>query len=1075
MNKELFVTSTPHETKVGLVEDDQLAEIYLEREGEYTLAGSIYKGRVTRVLPGMQSAFVDIGLERDAFLYVSDFLELEDTGDGDEEVVPVRAMPANGEAGEEPAGDFAGAEGGALPGEARGQRSGSGDSRRDRGYGGRSSRGGRRRGGRRDSSSRPGAGASTMEPRDSEPSAPVVRHNELEEGIGAEPADATKTIEFSDPRSADPHGSEFRSSESRRSDSRRPDGGRSGSRFSDSRRSGSRGSRSRDFGSRDSGRDSSSRDSSFRDSGFRDSGSRDSGGQDFGPPPGYQPIVLPGESLSKYRNRPVATFPPGTKADEPTALSRRFPDDEPEFAIAAASEDVASISPEVAEQPRTEASVRSLETAAYTQPSALYEVEEEEEDADYPAEEADEDEEETDDDTVEIDEEPQADQHAEELPVDRQVGEQPEVLAAIPGVSVETRTREPEAHMHVVREEITEEIEEDEAGEGGFEETEVAEEIESRDSFTRDSSRRTEIVSEERHSADVPSGEDRHSPREESAVLAPLSFYSGSSAGVVEEEVIDEEEADMAAYAENVSELGQYEELEEEVREQGLGKNGGLDNQVLDEELKDRPMAPEELAEEFQMEQQQDAELEAIQEEAELEADSGLVNGDASHAEVRAPALAQQRTQRRTGFDRQRSGRRGNNSGGPRFRRREEGPTPLISELLKPGQEVLIQIAKEPIAKKGARITSHIALPGRFLVYMPTVNHVGVSRKIDSDEERMRLKRIVVSERENGVGGFIVRTAAAGAAEDELRADIRFLKSLWHEIKNRAESSKAPALIYHDLNVVERVLRDQVTSDFSQIWVDNEAEYERVLRFAQRFQPSLMKRIKLYSKDIPLFEQFGLQEEMNKALKSKVWLKSGGYIVINQTEALVAIDVNTGKYVGKTARLEDTIVKTNVDAIKEIVRQIRLRDLGGIIIIDFIDMDERRNRQKVMQALEEELRGDRAPSKVLAFNDFGLVAITRKRVKQSLERTIGAPCPYCTSTGYVKSAVTVCNEIYVEMRKVASKPVERPDVMLRVNPEVAKVLKADNGKWLQEMEELLKKTIIVKSDASLHQEQFDLN
>ena len=281
-------------------------------------------------------------------------------------------------------------------------------------------------------------------------------------------------------------------------------------------------------------------------------------------------------------------------------------------------------------------------------------------------------------------------------------------------------------------------------------------------------------------------------------------------------------------------------------------------------------------------------------------------------------------------------------------------------------------------------------------------------------------------------------------------------------------------MIYHDLNVVERVLRDQVTSGFNAIWVDTEQEYERILRFANRFQPSLVKRVKLYSKETPLFEQFGLSEEINKALKSKVWLKSGGYIVINQTEALVAIDVNTGKYVGKTTRLEDTIVKTNVDAIKEIVRQIRLRDLGGIIIIDFIDMDERRNRQKVMQALEEALRADRAPSKVLQFNDFGLVAITRKRVKQSLERTIGSPCPYCESTGFVKSVTTVCNDIYIEMRKMA-KSLEHEDVMLRVNPEVAKALKSDSGRALMEMEELTKKTVIVKSDPALHQEQFDIN
>jgi len=416
-------------------------------------------------------------------------------------------------------------------------------------------------------------------------------------------------------------------------------------------------------------------------------------------------------------------------------------------------------------------------------------------------------------------------------------------------------------------------------------------------------------------------------------------------------------------------------------------------------------------------------------------------------------------------------GRRG---GGRRFPRREQREIPKISDLLKEGQEILVQIAKEPIGKKGARITSHIALPGRFLVYMPTVNHTGVSRKIASDEERQRLKRIVMSERDNGHGGFIVRTAAQNAGEEELRADIRFLKGLWNDIKTRAEASKPPALIYHDLNVVERVLRDQVTSDFSVIWVDTEPEYERILRFFNRFQPGLVKRVKLYTKETPLFEQFGLKEEMDKALKSKVWLKSGGYIVINQTEALVAIDINTGKYVGKTSRLEDTIVKTNVDAIKEIVRQIRLRDLGGIIIIDFIDMDERRNRQRVMQALEEELRHDRAPSKVLQFNDFGLVAITRKRVKQSLERTIGAPCPYCQSTGYVKSLTTVVNEIYVEMRKIA-KHLEREDVMLRVHPDVAKELKGNNGRLLNEMEELTKRTIIVKSDPAVHQEQFDIN
>ena len=426
---------------------------------------------------------------------------------------------------------------------------------------------------------------------------------------------------------------------------------------------------------------------------------------------------------------------------------------------------------------------------------------------------------------------------------------------------------------------------------------------------------------------------------------------------------------------------------------------------------------------------------------------------------------------RNTGGDRERSGHRNGRSGHSSM---QSVNLPAISDLLKPGQEVLVQIAKEPIARKGARITSHIALPGRFLVFMPTVNHTGVSRKIDSDGERRRLKEILLSEKGDAAGGFIVRTAAEGASEEELRSDLRFLLNLWADIKQRSESSKSPALIYHDLNLVERILRDQVTDNFSAIWVDTEVDYERILRFLQRFQPSLIRRVKLYTKETPLFEQFGITEEINKALRSKVWLKSGGSIVINQTEALVAIDINTGKFVGKTARLEDTIVKTNLDAIPEIVRQIRLRDLGGIIIIDFIDMDERKNRNRVMAALEEELKTDRAPSKVLQFNDFGLVAITRKRVKQSLERTLSTTCNVCAGTGMVKSPVTVCNDIYIEMRKM-QKHLDRGDVMLRVNPEVVKQLKSTTSRWLQEMEEMVGKTILVKSDPALHPEQFDIH
>jgi len=558
----------------------------------------------------------------------------------------------------------------------------------------------------------------------------------------------------------------------------------------------------------------------------------------------------------------------------------------------------------------------------------------------------------------------------------------------------------------------------------------------------------------------------------------------------MEEEEIDEEEADLIAYVEELAEDDAFDDLEEETHSAGDFVEGAEEQGIAaSTENGEVPFSAEPVAEGIaevgeaeegvDAEAAEEAELEEAQAEAEALLDSeGRENGTVdARAELRAPAATAAYTQRtqRTGYDRDRDRGRGGRrfrGGRTKFRRREPQNLPQITDLLKEGQEILVQIAKEPIGKKGARITSHIALPGRFLVYMPTVNHTGVSRKIASEEERQRLKRIIQSERENGHGGFIVRTAAQGADEQELRADIRFLKGLWNEIRTRADNGKSPALIYHDLNVVERVLRDQVTSDFAAIWVDNEQEYERILRFANRFQPALVRRVKLYTKETPLFEQFGLKDEIDKALKSKVWLKSGGYIVINQTEALVAIDVNTGKFVGKTARLEDTIVKTNVDAIKEIVRQIRLRDLGGIIVIDFIDMDERRNRQKVMQALEEALKADRAPSKVLQFNDFGLVAITRKRVKQSLERTLGQPCPTCQATGMIKSVTTVCNEIYVEMRKM-SRHFER-DIMVRVNPEVGKALKGNGGRWIQEMEDLTKRTILVKSDALLHPEQFDI-
>jgi ribonuclease G len=405
---------------------------------------------------------------------------------------------------------------------------------------------------------------------------------------------------------------------------------------------------------------------------------------------------------------------------------------------------------------------------------------------------------------------------------------------------------------------------------------------------------------------------------------------------------------------------------------------------------------------------------------------------------------------------------------------RRSGP-PTITELLREGQEVLVQIAKEPIAKKGARITSHIALPGRFLVYMPSVNHVGVSRKIPSDAERVRLKRVVsaLRDREGGQGGFIARTACAGVSEQDLHDDLRYLLRTWNDIKKKADRAKPPSMVHRDLDLIQRILRDQVTDDYSAIRVDNELEYARIVEFVNRVQPRLVNRVKLYTGNQPILEKYNVQPEIDKAVKPRVWLKSGGYIVINQTEALVAIDVNTGKFVGKSDKLEDTITRTNMEAAKEIVRQIRLRDLGGIIVVDFIDMEERKNRQRVMLALQEELSRDRSPSKLIPVNDFGLVAITRKRVKQSLERTLCSPCPYCQGSALVKSAQTMCYEILEQAKAVGSQVTDGSEIMLRVSPIVAEALHTTERQVFEEIEAYFDSPVSIEADPNLHQEQYD--
>jgi ribonuclease G len=420
-------------------------------------------------------------------------------------------------------------------------------------------------------------------------------------------------------------------------------------------------------------------------------------------------------------------------------------------------------------------------------------------------------------------------------------------------------------------------------------------------------------------------------------------------------------------------------------------------------------------------------------------------------------------------------------SGSPRAQsrgeQREKAQEQRIEELLKEGQDILVQVAKEPLGTKGARLTSHVTLPGRFLVFMPTVDHIGVSRKIASREERQRLRGIVREFREqhNFGGGVIIRTAASDRSKEDILADLQYFHRIWTDMRQRTETHRAPAVVYREPSLVAKLLRDLLTDDYTAIRIDNAQEHQRVLEFIERIMPPLAPRVRLYDKDFPIFEEYGVQAELDKALRSKVWLKSGGSIVINQTEALVAIDVNTGRYVGKktAGRLEDTILKTNLEAVKEIVRQIRLRDLGGIIVLDFIDMEEKKNRQKVFQAVEQELRKDRAPSKPLQVSDFGLVIITRKRVKQSLERVLTEPCPYCTGAGTIKSSSTICYEILSEIKKVGS-DIDGAGVLLRVNPDIARALKEEERGVIKDLRHLLGKDVVVKPDVHLHHEQFDV-
>ena len=1292
MSKEIYISSTPHETRLAIVEHDELTEIYYERENEYTLAGSIYNGKVTRVLPGMQSSFVDVGLERDAFLYITDFMEeAGDSADFDTSENRGRSNGRRNDRGRESqlgtnvAAEVQGrsfSETDAFSPASEPRQDGQVEDRSPE----RTTRGDQKdRGERNDRSRRRGRGGN----RDltAHETAPVVENvaseersslptetiqlsapepgNEAEVGEGAPGADGSRRwrgrrgrrrgrsgsrdnpavgelrpssmdadaasvgpdpsagydlaepdeeieIEASAPPSqtiVDPTATEPSSrsynvwapAPASETSSPGTSVNQSEGRNSGPREKSERGRHDRSGRGRERREDRPRAPRGFTPSrslyGVEEASSFDHGND----APAIEPVILPGESLSKYRqggessqtlsSAPVAPAPvpefnlPGVwdggnvlpgetlRPRTPTSSAgseprrdrgrdsghegrlegrrndRFSPQREPAASLKAAPAAAFHNGPAPA-RPDTDGAVieappeAKVTQAEVTPALSTPEVEE------VPLKETGHSAATTTAGATQTEQEYEPTEGSASYRFDplpprefRQPAAETELLAAEPSSahSITPPAGTPLAPLQMERDPasspaVVEQISE----------TPLAHDLTSITSDgemlsqapepppTQEIAEPTSPIQHEsvilHAEADSPKDVELGAASEAIATAHPIDApeISSEADDLIVQELSREpdsssegEEEDFATttlHAASIEEMD-YDDDEEETLE-GAADLGTMLREMSIDQIT-QPAEPAIEDDDYAFEEEDSVEDSALQDsfqeasvadpmgftEADFSTDRASADSDAFDAprslgEAEGPANDQHCNDRRRGG--RRDGRRGSRDrdrGGDRSRSSSSLPTgsissdrgagsrpgrrdghrsaqttnlPAISDLLKPGQEVLVQIAKEPIAKKGARITSHIALPGRFLVFMPTVNHTGVSRKIESDGERRRLKEVLLSEKGEASGGFIVRTAAAGATEEELRSDLRFLLNLWADIKQRSESSKSPALIYHDLNLVERVLRDQVTDNFSAIWVDTESEYERVLRFLQRFQPSLIRRVKLYTKETPLFEQFGITEEINKALRSKVWLKSGGSIVINQTEALVAIDINTGKYVGKTARLEDTIVKTNLDAIPEIVRQIRLRDLGGIIIIDFIDMDERKNRHKVMAVLEEELKKDRAPSKVLQFNDFGLVAITRKRVKQSLERTLSTTCGICAGTGMVKSAVTVCNDIYIEMRKM-QKHLDRGDVMLRVNPEVVKQLKSPTAKWLQEMEEMVGKTILIKSDPTLHPEQFDIH
>lgn len=401
----------------------------------------------------------------------------------------------------------------------------------------------------------------------------------------------------------------------------------------------------------------------------------------------------------------------------------------------------------------------------------------------------------------------------------------------------------------------------------------------------------------------------------------------------------------------------------------------------------------------------------------------------------------------------------------------KKSSSPPIEEILKENSELLVQVIKEPIGSKGARISSHISLPGRYLVYLPTLDNTGISRRISCEEERKRLKDIIQEIKPEGAG-FIIRTASEGASREELLSDMEFLIKLWENNQKKASHAPTPSLIHEDLSVSLRAIRDLYSKNVMKVIVDEKKTYDEIITFIETFMPQLKYSVELYNRDDQIFDAYGIEVEISRALGKRIWLKSGGYIIIEKTEALVAIDVNTGKFVGK-GKQSDTILKTNLEAIKEIAYQVRLRNLGGIIIIDFIDMEKEIDREKVQNTLEEALSRDRTKTNILPMSDLGLIQMTRKRVRENLSGQMCDTCPYCEGKGLIKSVPSIAYDVVRAIKRESISGSEGK-IFVLAHPDVVAFLYDEESNSIEIAEKEINKKIIIKSDTEFHHEEFEI-